>query len=82
MEEKMSIHKKRIWSKEEDALLEYNVKKYGAKNWTRISQNIEGRTGKQCRARWMDQLNPSLNVRIHFKIKRRNIFQKKKRISL
>ena len=46
---------------EEDHLLIQLVEKYGSKNWNLISENIEGRTGKQCRERWCNNLNPEIN---------------------
>ena len=46
---------------EEDHLLIQLVEKYGSKNWNLISKNIEGRTGKQCRERWCNNLNPEIN---------------------
>ena len=48
------------WSQEEDDRLAYNVKKFGAKNWSYIAQALPGRIGKQCRERWHNQLNPLL----------------------
>lgn len=33
----------------------------GAKKWSSIANNIEGRSGKQCRERWHNHLNPSIN---------------------
>lgn len=49
------------WTKEEDELLKKAISKYGTNNWSLISNEIQGRTGKQCRERWLNQLNPTLN---------------------
>lgn len=37
------------------------VRKYGVKSWSFISRQLEGRLGKQCRERWYNHLNPSIN---------------------
>lgn len=48
------------WSLEEDAQLTDLVTKFGARNWTLIAQGIPGRSGKSCRLRWCNQLDPSV----------------------
>jgi len=37
------------------------VDKYGPKRWTQISKHLQGRTGKQCRERWHNHLNPCID---------------------
>ena len=37
------------------------VLQYGPKKWTVISSFLKGRTGKQCRERWHNHLNPDVN---------------------
>ena len=54
------ISKKQKWTEEEDKLLIEAVKKYTTNNWPLIACSISGRTGKQCRERWINQLNPDL----------------------
>lgn len=49
------------WTKDEDDILKEAISKHGTNNWSLISNEIPGRTGKQCRERWLNQLNPSLN---------------------
>ncbi|KAJ6382856.1 hypothetical protein OIU77_031307 [Salix suchowensis] len=49
------------WSKEEDEIIIELVNKYGAKKWSTIAQHLPGRIGKQCRERWHNHLNPSIN---------------------
>ncbi|KAI9106744.1 hypothetical protein K1719_022272 [Acacia pycnantha] len=49
------------WSKEEDEIIIDLVNKYGPKKWSTISQHLPGRIGKQCRERWHNHLNPSIN---------------------
>ncbi|CAI0441329.1 unnamed protein product [Linum tenue] len=49
------------WSKEEDETIVELVNKYGPKKWSTIAQHLPGRIGKQCRERWHNHLNPSIN---------------------
>ncbi|XP_037429686.1 transcription factor MYB77-like [Triticum dicoccoides] len=51
------------WSPEEDELLRDAVARHGARNWTVISAEIPGRTGKSCRLRWCNQLSPGVHRR-------------------
>lgn len=46
------------WSPEEDAVLSRLVSKFGARNWSLIARGIPGRSGKSCRLRWCNQLDP------------------------
>ncbi|KAF7829768.1 Retrovirus-related Pol polyprotein from transposon TNT 1-94 [Senna tora] len=46
---------------EEDEKLRLLVKQYGAHNWNSIAQNLPGRSGKSCRLRWFNQLDPRIN---------------------
>ncbi|RWR86175.1 myb-like protein B [Cinnamomum micranthum f. kanehirae] len=48
------------WSPEEDAVLSRLVSKFGARNWSLIARGISGRSGKSCRLRWCNQLDPSV----------------------
>jgi len=48
------------WCPNEDAQLVELVKQYGGKHWARIASMLPGRTGKQCRERWCNNLDPSL----------------------
>ncbi|XWS17734.1 hypothetical protein CRYUN_Cryun33cG0092700 [Craigia yunnanensis] len=49
------------WSKEEDEQIIELVNKFGPKKWSTIAQHLPGRIGKQCRERWHNHLNPSIN---------------------
>ncbi|KAI4366413.1 hypothetical protein MLD38_022294 [Melastoma candidum] len=51
------------WSAEEDRILTQMVSRYGPKNWSLISRHIKGRSGKSCRLRWCNQLNPHVEHR-------------------
>lgn len=48
------------WSAEEDVVLSNLVEKFGARNWSLLARSVPGRTGKSCRLRWCNQLDPSL----------------------
>ncbi|KAG0616031.1 hypothetical protein M758_5G084900 [Ceratodon purpureus] len=48
------------WSPEEDVVLNRLVDKFGARNWSLIARGIPGRSGKSCRLRWCNQLNPGV----------------------
>ncbi|XP_074564920.1 uncharacterized protein LOC141821393 isoform X2 [Curcuma longa] len=50
------------WSVDEDKRLKVAVLLFGAKNWGKIAQFIPGRTQIQCRERWLNCLDPSLNL--------------------
>ena len=60
-------HVRRTWTKDEDAMICELVEKHGTKNWTVVSQELEKskvrskRTGKQCRERWHNHLDPHIN---------------------
>lgn len=46
------------WSPEEDTILSRLVANFGARNWSLIARGIPGRSGKSCRLRWCNQLDP------------------------
>ncbi|GAU29684.1 hypothetical protein TSUD_264200 [Trifolium subterraneum] len=48
------------WSPEEDAVLSRLVSQFGARNWSLIARGIAGRSGKSCRLRWCNQLDPAV----------------------
>ena len=52
------IASKRAWTPEEDALLTALVEQYGAGQWARLSEQLPGRLGKQCRERWFNHVSP------------------------
>uniref|UniRef100_A0A7S2ZAT2 Uncharacterized protein n=1 Tax=Rhodosorus marinus TaxID=101924 RepID=A0A7S2ZAT2_9RHOD len=58
-------HTTRPWTLEEDRKLEtlYNSMSdnmSSSKKWSRIASQMEGRKGKQCRERWLNQLKPGI----------------------
>jgi len=52
--------KKSKWTKEEDRLLLSAIEKTGGTKWSKISEYVPGRTGKQCRERWLVTLSPEI----------------------
>ncbi|DBA00778.1 TPA: hypothetical protein N0F65_004683 [Lagenidium giganteum] len=48
------------WSYEEDSILERMVLQ-GCHSWAEVATAIPGRTAKQCRERWRNHLDPSIN---------------------
>ena len=48
------------WCPNEDAQLMELVNQYGGKHWAHIASMLPGRTGKQCRERWCNNLDPTL----------------------
>ncbi|CAA0830544.1 myb domain protein 1 [Striga hermonthica] len=48
------------WSRDEDEMLSRLVSSFGARNWSLIARGIPGRSGKSCRLRWCNQLDPAV----------------------
>ncbi|KDO72598.1 hypothetical protein CISIN_1g047550mg [Citrus sinensis] len=51
------------WRPAEDSKLKELVALYGPQNWNLIAEKLEGRSGKSCRLRWFNQLDPRINKR-------------------
>ncbi|RWR75142.1 transcriptional activator Myb [Cinnamomum micranthum f. kanehirae] len=49
------------WRPTEDEKLKELVEKYGPHNWNAIAEKLPGRSGKSCRLRWFNQLDPRIN---------------------
>ncbi|XWS30246.1 hypothetical protein CRYUN_Cryun24cG0100000 [Craigia yunnanensis] len=49
------------WKPAEDSKLKELVAFYGPQNWNLIAEKLQGRTGKSCRLRWFNQLDPRIN---------------------
>ena len=66
----MSAHKtnyeRRAWTSKEDETIAELVKKHGLKKWSVVAAELKQRsigpprTGKQCRTRWLNHLDPSI----------------------
>ena len=49
-----------VWKNTEDEILKAAVMKYGKNQWSRISSLLVRKSAKQCKARWMEWLDPSI----------------------
>ncbi|KAG5536002.1 hypothetical protein RHGRI_023705 [Rhododendron griersonianum] len=49
------------WRPSEDEKLRELVERYGPHNWNAIADKLQGRSGKSCRLRWFNQLDPRIN---------------------
>ncbi|KAK8569436.1 hypothetical protein V6N13_046491 [Hibiscus sabdariffa] len=63
---KKSLHptRQRVgrWTHDEDKRLKVSVMLFGPKNWRKIAEVVPGRTQVQCRERWVNSLDPALNM--------------------
>jgi hypothetical protein len=49
------------WTAEEHACLEALVRQYGTeRNWAVIAEGVRGRSGKQCRERWLNHMREGI----------------------
>ncbi|KAF4320091.1 hypothetical protein BBO99_00008764 [Phytophthora kernoviae] len=61
-----STYERRAWTRKEDDAIIRLVEEYGTKRWSVISDHLNGenhgteRTGKQCRTRWLNHLDPTI----------------------
>ena len=59
--------KRRSWAQIEDDAIRQLVEQLGIKQWTLVAKKLQeqyqlgGRTGKQCRERWHNHLDPNIN---------------------
>ncbi|CAK9136327.1 unnamed protein product [Ilex paraguariensis] len=51
------------WRPAEDSKLKELVALHGPQNWNLIAEKLDGRSGKSCRLRWFNQLDPRINRR-------------------
>ncbi|CAL9086410.1 unnamed protein product [Musa acuminata var. zebrina] len=51
------------WRPGEDEKLRQLVEQFGPQNWNSIAEKLRGRSGKSCRLRWFNQLDPRINKR-------------------
>eukprot|EP00181_Compsopogon_caeruleus_P000890 CAMPEP_0184678340 /NCGR_PEP_ID=MMETSP0312-20130426/1073_1 /TAXON_ID=31354 /ORGANISM="Compsopogon coeruleus, Strain SAG 36.94" /LENGTH=372 /DNA_ID=CAMNT_0027127009 /DNA_START=225 /DNA_END=1343 /DNA_ORIENTATION=+ len=49
------------WTADEDQMLVSLVHDFGARNWTTLAAKLTMRSGKQCRERWLNHLNPDIS---------------------
>ncbi|KDN52548.1 hypothetical protein K437DRAFT_210979, partial [Tilletiaria anomala UBC 951] len=48
------------WSQTEDETLQHLVDELGPEKWVAIAQRLGTRSGKQCRERWHNHINPDI----------------------
>uniref|UniRef100_A0A8C4NGX9 Uncharacterized protein n=1 Tax=Eptatretus burgeri TaxID=7764 RepID=A0A8C4NGX9_EPTBU len=65
----------RHWTKKEDAKLLELVEEYGTRKWKLVATALGSRQAKQCRERWLNQLNPSINKGVWSQQEERIIFK-------
>jgi len=54
-------HKKSSWTEEEDRVVMAHVQHFGNWKWSKCAEYLVGRSGKQCRERWHNHLDPNIN---------------------
>jgi hypothetical protein len=52
------------WTSQEDRLLVQSVETNGTTDWSIVARTLPNRNGKQCRERWINQLNPGLKLEV------------------
>ena len=60
---KQSDNGSQKWTTEEDQVLKDHVARYGKKGWSKVANLLPGRLAKQCRERWIYQINPKINTK-------------------
>ncbi len=51
------------------------VQEHGTRHWGLIGSRLNGRTGKQCRERWHNQLDPNINKNPWTDLEERNLLE-------
>ncbi|CAG9332862.1 unnamed protein product [Blepharisma stoltei] len=80
----MSHGDRKAWNQDEDDAIKALVEEFGVKHWTLIAQllvdryGIKGRTGKQCRERWHNHLDPQIKKDTWTKEEEDTIFEYQK----
>lgn len=66
LENDLSLNKRRPWTKAEDDAISRLVETFGTKNWSLVAEKLSLeaklglRSGKQCRERWHNHLDPNV----------------------
>ncbi|KAF0775846.1 hypothetical protein AaE_000454 [Aphanomyces astaci] len=53
--------RRRQWTSQDDEYILRFVHHHGTKRWSRIARLLPGRTPKQCRTRWLNFLDPTID---------------------
>jgi len=72
--------RRRGWTAQDDALILEFVATYGCKRWSRIKVLLPHKTAKQCRTRWVNCLDPSINRRAWSREETQLIFEAQRRL--
>ena len=51
---------KGAWTRDEDETLVFVIETYGQTHWAEIARKLGSRSGKQCRERWINHLDPDI----------------------
>ncbi|CAK4124821.1 unnamed protein product [Aphanomyces euteiches] len=53
--------RRKQWTKLDDECILHFVQQHGTKRWSKIAKLLPGRTPKQCRTRWLNFLDPTID---------------------
>ncbi|XP_050377366.1 transcription factor MYB54-like [Argentina anserina] len=62
-DDKAKVFVRGHWRPAEDSKLVELVAQFGPQSWNLIAEQFDGRSGKSCRLRWFNQLDPRINRR-------------------
>lgn len=57
----MKLEKAVEWTETDDKILEAGIMKYGINKWSKVSSLLPSKSSSQCRFRWQQYVDPSLN---------------------
>ena len=84
-----TAHERRAWTAEEDNAIVKLVDEIGTKRWSIIAERLAAmrlagtkRTGKQCRTRWLNHLDPTINKGPWTKEEERTIYEAQKKLGM
>ena len=79
-------YERRAWTRKEDDAIVKLVQKHGTKRWSVIADELNklqigvNRTGKQCRTRWLNHLDPAIKKEPWSEEEERIIYEAQKRL--
>ena len=83
----MSAHERRAWTAAEDQAIVKLVEELGTKRWSVIAERLaeiskagSKRTGKQCRTRWLNHLDPTINKGVWTQEEERTIYEAQRKL--
>ena len=60
-EDSAAMSERRVWTASEDEKIAALVAEHGTRSWSIVAAKLPTRTGKQCRERWHNHLDPAIN---------------------